>query len=193
MKPSSPGRPALPYPVSYWVMPGRLLAAEYPLSLPGSGQFEYPRRLSNEQRLRNLLDLDITFFMDLTEETEQPAYWPLLLDLAGGHGRGLTHRRYPIVDHSVAPEGLINSALDDLQAALDEGQNVLVHCKAGVGRTATIIGIYLIRQGLTGAQALDRIAELRASVPDRRPAPLKENQREFIRHWSANGRRAERT
>ena len=183
-----PDPPPVPYPISYWVIPGRLLAAEYPLSLPNSGQFEYPRQLSNSQRLRNLLDLDITFYMDLTEEAEQPAYWPLLLELSGGRGVVLTHQRYPIVDHSIAPERMINNALDDLQTALDAGQNVLVHCKAGVGRTATIIGTYLIRQGLTGPEALDRIAELRASVPDPRPAPLKENQRDFIRRWSANGR-----
>jgi len=188
---SSPGRPALPYPISYWVIPGRLLAAEYPLSLPGSGQFEYPRRLSDEQRLRNLLDLDISFFMDLTEENEQPVYWPLLLDLAAERGAALTHQRYPIVDHSIASADLIDHAHQEMQASLDAGKNVLVHCKAGIGRTATIIGTYLIRQGMTGPEALDRIAELRTSVPDPRPAPLKENQRQFIRQWSANGHWAE--
>lgn len=180
--------PPPPYPIAYWVIPGRLLAAEYPLSLPDSGQYEYQRHLADRQRLGNLLELDITHFVDLTEDGEWPAYWPLLLEVAGDRSSTLTHRRFPIVDHSTAPADTINRALDDLEEALNAGRNVLVHCKAGIGRTATIIGTYLIRQGLTGPQALDRIAELRAAVPDPRPAPLKENQRELIRRWQPNGR-----
>lgn len=173
----------IPYPVSYWVIPGRLLAGEYPLSLPNSGQYVYDRRLSDAQRLSNLLDLGINYFIDLTEEGEWPSYWPELTSLAALHRRDLVHRRYPIVDHSMPPVDVINRAIADLQHALTGGHNVLVHCKAGIGRTALVIGAYLVRQGLTGDQALARIAELRAAVPDPRPAPLVDDQRNLLRSW----------
>ena len=62
---------SLPPPLanSYWVIPGRFLAGEYP-----GGADE----ASTRQRLKQLRDAGINFFLDLTEVDELPPYQRLL-------------------------------------------------------------------------------------------------------------------
>jgi hypothetical protein len=176
--------PETPYPVSYWVEPGRLLAGEYPLVVPGQA-IGYAQPYGDRERLRRLLGAaGVTVFLDLTEDGEQAPYLPRLRAEAASLGQPVEHLRFPIKDWSVPPVDLLNRALDALDGALARGETALVHCKAGVGRTGTVVGAYLVRHGLTGADALDRIAALRATIPDDRPSPLKEGQRALVRRWA---------
>ena len=46
------------------------------------------------------------------------------------------------------------SILDAIDAALDGGKTVYVHCWGGVGRTGTVVGCWLVRHGKTGDEAL---------------------------------------
>ncbi len=71
-----------PLPNSYWVIPGRLLAGEYPL-----GADEVDART----RLARLGDAGVDYFIDLTEEYEQPGYRHLLPAYS-------THARSAIAD-----------------------------------------------------------------------------------------------
>src|SRR5271170_7586012 len=58
-----------PLPNSYWVIPGRLLAGEY----PAGADFAESR-----ERLARLQDAAVDYFVDLTVEGELPAYRHLL-------------------------------------------------------------------------------------------------------------------
>jgi len=181
--------PEKPFPVSYWVQPGRLLAGEYPLYLPNTDQADgYDRPTDNRERVRRLLAAGVTLFIDLTEENEQAPYMPLVEEEAARLGVRVEHHRWPLKDLAEPPEDKIVAILDDLDAALRAGHTVYVHCKAGVGRTGVVVGTYLVRRGLPGEEALAQIARWREDVPDDRPSPLVERQRELVRRWSEDGR-----
>ncbi|BGP32417.1 tyrosine protein phosphatase yvh1 [Rhodotorula toruloides] len=54
---------------------------------------------------------------------------------------------------------------DFIDAALSKGQNVLVHCQAGVSRSTTLLAAYLMRNhGLNVEQAVERIRSVRPQV-----------------------------
>src|SRR5262245_25008061 len=78
---------------SYWLVPGRLLAGEY----PGAKTKTEARR-----KLRSFLDVGVNFFLDLTEEDEglEP-YAPLLQEEAISRDRGVVYQRLPIPDMDV--------------------------------------------------------------------------------------------
>ena len=75
---------------------------------------------------------------------------------------------------------------DALAAALAQGETVYVHCFGGIGRTGTVVGCYLVEQGMDGTAALDQIARWRQGTPDgHRPSPETSAQRDFVRGWGA--------
>jgi ADP-ribosyl-[dinitrogen reductase] hydrolase len=68
------------------------------------------------------------------------------------------------------------------------GRHVYVHCRAGVGRTATVIGCYLAEQGLDGRAALNQLNRLWQSCARAVSWPVVPQtleQAEFIRGWPA--------
>jgi ADP-ribosylglycohydrolase/protein-tyrosine phosphatase len=164
-----------PIPNCYWVIPGRLLAGEY----PGAAL-----RAEAPVRVEKLLAAGVTSFIDLTAEDELPSYESMLRNFSE---RPIRYRRWPITDHSV-PEsaGRMADILDYLDAELAAGQCVYVHCRAGIGRTGTTIACHLIRSGLPNEAALARLQELwqqcgRASMwPS---VPETEEQRRFVLEW----------
>jgi ADP-ribosylglycohydrolase len=170
-EPSTPS----PIPNSYWVIPGRLLAGEYP---GGSS------RADAMQRLQKLLAAGVTSFLDLTEEEELPAYHTLLLKLTE---QTIRHKRWSISDHGI-PESpkRMSEILDYLDAELRAGRCVYVHCRAGIGRTGTTIACHLIRTGLANDAALDRLQSLWrfcARSQNWPHVPETDEQLEFVRVW----------
>lgn len=164
-----------PIPNSYWVIPGQLLAGEY----PGSAA-----RADAMEKLEKLLAAGVTSFIDLTEEEELPAYQGLLHKLTE---QAIRYRRWAITDHGI-PESARRMA--DIQDYLDKelraGQCVYVHCRAGIGRTGTTIACHLIRNGLAHEVALDRLQELWrfcARSKNWPRVPETDEQLEFVREW----------
>lgn len=164
--------PAPPLANTYWVYPGRLLAGEHP-----SGATSQATR----ERLARLRAAGIRVIVDLTEPAEIDGYddaLPLAIEYC----------RKPIPDHGL-PERREHmfEILDSLHEALGEGKPCYVHCRAGIGRSATVIGCLLVERGLTGAQALDELACLwRRSERSRdwECIPETQAQRDYIRTWS---------
>ena len=162
---------------SYWVLPGRLLAGEYParVELPGAAE-----------RLDSLLAAGIDTFFDLTEPDELATYLPLLEARAALRGMHIVHQRFPIVDFDLPERSTMLAALDGIDAALDEGRRVYVHCWGGLGRTGMAVGCYLVRHGRTGEQALKQIADFWRTRTGLRYQPMSPEtpaQARFVLDW----------
>ena len=97
-----------------------------------------------------LVAAGINCFVDLTEEGECVAYAPMLPPSA-------TYLRRPIRDQQVPRRAAqMRRIQDEIASALAAGHKVYVHCRAGIGRTGTVAGCFLVEQGRDGEQALER-------------------------------------
>jgi protein-tyrosine phosphatase len=168
-----------PMPNSYWVVSGQFAAGEYPGALDES---------EARGKLRMLLQAGITRFIDLTEARELSPYVHLLNEVAGELGLSVRHDSHAIVDGAIpSSRKAMAAALDAIDAAMDEGHAVYVHCLGGIGRTGTVVGCWLVRHGRTGDEALAQVAELfggmaKAHLHPRSPETAE--QEEYARHWS---------
>lgn len=157
---------------SYWVVPDRFLAGEYP------GAYAFARA---QAKLGALIDAGIRTFIDLTEDAELERYDTWLADLARERGIDCRHRRFAVRDMDVPAAGVLAQILGAIDEEIAAGRPVYVHCWGGIGRTGTIVGCWLVSQGASGEEALQRIAELRAGSPDRgRRSPETDEQRQVI-------------
>ncbi|MDN3575212.1 dual specificity protein phosphatase family protein [Chitinimonas viridis] len=165
--------PARPNANSYWVLPGSLLAGEYPRDKDDG---------SSTAKLAAYLAAGINHFIDLTEDGELAPYQPLL-----PAGADIIHQRFAIADKSVpASAGQMRAILDAITAALVQGRRVYVHCWGGVGRTGTVVGCYLIEQGMSPAAALQTLQAhwLTVAKSTRLPhSPETPAQQEWVASW----------
>ena len=163
--------PNTPFPASYWVIPGRLLAGEYPAALSEA---------STRHKLARLADAGVTSFIDLTQPGELPPYAHLLPAAA-------THHRFPIQDLSVPQSpARMTAILDAIDHALQRGDIIYIHCYAGVGRTGAAVGCWLARHGGAGGgpAALTKLSELRRYCStSTRQSPETREQREYVMNW----------
>ncbi len=167
--------PFPPIPDSYWVLPGRLLAGEY----PGSKDATEARR-----KLDHFLAAGVTYFLDLTQPSELLPYAAMLQEEAAAAGRTTIHHRMPIPDQGTPSVAETKHRLDVIDAALADRHVVYVHCYGGVGRTGVIAGCFLVRHGMTGDEALAEIARLRQGTPDGyKRSPETPAQAARVRTW----------
>jgi len=163
----------IPTPIlnSYWVVPGKLLAGEY----PRTGE-----RPSSIIMLQALVAAGIELFIDLTTPNDPlEPYEDLLREVSKGWARRTS---FGIFDVSVpSSRKLMADILDAIDRELAAGHGVYVHCWGGVGRTGTVIGCWLKRHGR------DDLAELWKTNPKskRKPeSPETPEQRAVIETWT---------
>ena len=167
-----------PIDASYWVRPGRLLVGEH----PGSRS-----RAQSMERLRRLLEAGITCFVDLTEPKEMASY-EMLLPFETPTGRRVEYLREPITDHGIPADAeTMARILALIDGALDAGHCVYLHCRAGIGRSATAAGCWLAERSQGGGEAaLLELADLwQQSAHSRHwpTVPETEDQAEYVRMW----------
>jgi ADP-ribosyl-[dinitrogen reductase] hydrolase len=162
----------VPFPGSYWIIPGRLLAGEYPGSIDP---------LMAGEKIQKLLGAGINCIIDLTEEGELEPY-STVLERSGADCRRI---RMSIPDYSVPSKELMAEILDAVDENLLSGRTVYVHCWGGHGRTGTAAGCWLKRCGIAaGETVFDYIRGLRAELDDSdRESPETDEQKEFVREW----------
>ncbi|MBI2758104.1 MAG: dual specificity protein phosphatase family protein [Chloroflexi bacterium] len=162
---------------SYWVLPGQFLAGEY----PGRFHIEKSRPHANA-----LLEAGFNTFIDLTRPDELPPYDSILKEQAGLYEINIQHLRFSIGDFGLPTRQGMKATLDAIDSALGAGRKVYLHCWAGVGRTGTTVGCYLVRHGKTGAQALQQLANWWQDVPKSQRytrSPETDEQVRFILDW----------
>jgi hypothetical protein len=163
---------APPLPNSYWVVPGRLAAGEHPFGQsPADAQ----------DRLARLRAAGIDTFLDLTEIDEMPNYRVLL-------PRRTQYWRRSVPDCAVPEEFAQMRDIQRLiQSALAQERKLYVHCRAGIGRTGTVIGCFLVEQGREGDFALKELnvlwrqSERSSSWPT---VPQTQTQANYILNWA---------
>jgi protein-tyrosine phosphatase len=76
--------------------------------------------------------------------------------------------------------------LEAMDTAILQGRKVYLHCWGGIGRTGTVVGCYLVHQGLEGGSALQHLKELYRSSQQFTffpYVPETDEQVEFVLHW----------
>jgi ADP-ribosyl-[dinitrogen reductase] hydrolase len=159
----------------YWVVPGKLLAGEY----PGGATPEATR-----ERLKRLTEAGVGAFIDLTQPGELSSYEAELPSDA-------LYLRRPIPDHGLPEERSHMAAiLEALRHALGSPRGVYLHCRAGIGRTGTVVGCFLVEQGAGGVRALDELNRLwqqSARSAQWPSVPETPEQVEYVLNWAAPG------
>lgn len=161
-----------PLPNSYWVVPGRVLAGEYPAAADIA---------ETRQRLTHLIDAGVGCFLDLTQPDELAPYHaelPLRVE----------YLRKPITDHGIpADPRHMAEILDCLRQSISARRVVYLHCRAGIGRTGTVAGCLLVERGLSGDAALvelNRLWQVSARAAQWSTVPETAEQTDYVRAWT---------
>lgn len=172
-----PAPPLRPIPNSYWVLPGRFLAGEYPGSLLPA---------ETVRRINAFLRAGFDTFVNLTGENELPPYNSILSEQAAELGFPVRHIRLAVEDFDIPTPTHMRLILETIDTALAAGRKVYLHCWGGVGRTGTAVGCYLVQHGMSGQQALRQLNEWWQGVPKSVQFPRSPEtgqQEQFILQW----------
>lgn len=155
---------------AFWIKPCEFLGGEYP-NVPGATE---PPPI-----LRSLMDAGVDCLIDLTEEGELEPYAQFL--------EGQEHLRFPIRDVSVPKcKQEMAAILDAIDARLEAGKSVYVHCWGGIGRTGTVAGCWLARHGEDNPlQKLQQFWQNSIKANRGKQSPETGEQRRFVEHWKA--------
>ena len=165
--------PSPPLRNSYWVIPGKVLAGEHPTAATVE---------ATRERLQRLMDAGVECFIDLTEPGEIKPYDTEI-------PFSIEYLRKPIKDHGIPSQRAhMAEILDCIHDALQSGRCVYVHCRAGIGRTGTVIGCLLVERGFEGEGAIDELNRLwqQCERSQNWPSvPETDDQAGYVRKWKA--------
>src|SRR6202047_5374051 len=171
--------PPRPNGNTYWVVPLKFLAGEY----PGD---EDP--VKARKKINQLLAAGIRHFIDLTKLDELVPYESILSEESRAARITATYQRFPIRDNSVPSD---SEHLAEILFAIDrrirEGGAVYLHCWGGVGRTGLVVACWLQEHGRRPDDALAELSAKWSTVEKiyRKPeSPETSTQVSWIKSWS---------
>ncbi|HUA49630.1 MAG TPA: dual specificity protein phosphatase family protein [Solirubrobacteraceae bacterium] len=138
----------------------------------------------DEDDVQTLSRLGIRRVLNLTEDAEYRPGDRQTVQRALASA-GIDEQRLSLTDYGGLPPEMLDEAVLEVNAWLDEGERTYVHCRAGWQRSAAVAaGVVALRSGLDIDEALDYVQHRKPSAD---PLP---HQREDLRRWWAG--RAER-
>lgn len=171
-----------PFDRSYWITPGKFLAGYY----PGDRQKDLMQK-----KMSDLLACGVRCIINLMEPDEVDHdglpftdYAPVLKRIADG-GPPVACHRMPIRDLGIPSRELMVQILNQIDDSLAMDRPVYVHCWGGRGRTGTVVGCWLARQGIAaGESVLIKIKELRRTdAKSHWPSPEMPEQVQMVLSW----------
>lgn len=154
---------------AYWVKEGIFMAGAHPAAYGLNPSF-----------LTSMVNDGIGAFIDLTEPGEGSSYEGVLAEISAEMEGDIRYHSFPIRDFTAPSVGTMISILDTIDETLENDQGVYVHCMAGIGRTGTVVGCWLVRHGLSPRKALSAIEYLRG---DGIESPESDSQIDLILDW----------
>ena len=146
-----------------WIIPGKLAGHQAPAGV---------------QDLTWLKTLGILALVRMAAKSEARVNGTQVLQ------NGLLDCFEPVPDFSVPAPVQINRMVGFIEKAIAEGKPVGVSCGAGLGRTGTVIAVYLVYQGLPPANAIKKVRTLRPGSIETKDQ--EETVFSFARQISAN-------
>jgi atypical dual specificity phosphatase len=146
-----------------WIEPGLIAASGIPVGV---------------KDLQSLYEQGIRAMVTLTEYplTVQKELTPQVLTEIG-----LTCLHVPIVDQHPPDMATVRETAHFVNQMKAQGQPVLLHCQAGVGRTGTMLHAYYLAQGLSLDEAK---AKVKAGKPTCQFIMLSETQKDFLEDFA---------
>ena len=88
---------------------------------------------------------------------------------------------FPIADRQVPEsESRFTKALEQLEAELASGRNVVIHCRQGIGRAGLVAACLLLTKGLDPDTAIQRLCAARGTTVPETP-----EQRKWIDRYAS--------
>ena len=163
---------------SYWVVPGKLAAGAYPNmhSVTSDDQIDV---------VEQLLRAGIGDFVNLTQDRPGGTESHLVRYDRAINGRASVSR-FEIPDFGIPTVEAMTAILDHIDRQLAAGLGVYVHCWAGVGRTGTVVGCWLVRHRLASSDDVFSVIAKRRKGNHQagdHASPETAAQQMFVRGW----------
>lgn len=163
----------------FWYLP----APDQPLLIAG----QYPGSsgsVTHVLKMADIVTLGIDTIINLMELEELKRFSPYQKALQFVSSNLKIHH-LPIRDMDIPDDSMLQKILDTIECDISSGKRVYVHCWGGHGRTGTVVGSWLVRQGMSAEEALDQIKSQRlATAFGDAPSPQTSEQIDVIKRLS---------